>query len=68
MARLIDAAATASEHIASCERTDAILPSERQCDNDGAYMTLRTVSCAHAHERIHTCPECGYERRYGGPS
>jgi predicted RNA-binding Zn-ribbon protein involved in translation (DUF1610 family) len=68
MARFIDAASIAADHIGSCERQVTILPSERQCDEDGAHMTLRTISCEHAHVRIHSCPECGYERRYGGPA
>jgi len=31
-------------------------------------MTLVVVSCEHARTRIHKCPECGYERRFGGPA
>lgn len=87
MARMIDVAADATSHVATCTAEVTILPAERACFSgdverleglidfqpysrpDGAHaatMTLVVIGCEHAHVRVHKCPECGRERRFGG--
>jgi len=66
MAKLIDAAVIAEENLYKTARDVQILPSERECDYDGKSMTLRIVSNDEFILRIHTCPECGFTKKYGG--
>jgi len=67
MARMIDMAQEAEKalKVGGVSRV-TILPAERQCDMDGKMMTLVTVEDDYVMLRIHKCPECGFEKRYGG--
>lgn len=50
------------------DRLDGIIGFTEYVNGEGhaKAMTLVVISCEHAHVRIHKCPECGRERRYGG--
>lgn len=66
MAQIIDAAALAEMAMNKENIQVTILPSERECDYDGMPMSLITKSDGILLLRIHTCKECGFEKRYGG--